>query len=252
MKTQLLSGKNIFITGGSRGIGAALVKHCAELGARVAFTFASQESQAQSVLQSLEAVSSLKHACFKMNVNSQEEIDLTIQKTLEMFGEIHGVVNNAGITKDQLLLRMKPDDFQSVLSANLMGPFLVTKALAKNLLRAPNASVVNVSSVIGATGNAGQSNYAASKAGLIGFTKSLALELASRNVRVNAVAPGYIKSDMTNALNEDQLKKIVDKIPLNRAGEPEEVASVVAFLLSDHSSYITGQTLHVNGGMYFN
>lgn len=244
-----LKGKNIFITGGSRGIGAAIVKRCAELGARVAFTYSSAEAQAQSVLNSLPGTG---HITLKMNVTVKEEVDATCAKVIETFGEVHGVVNNAGITKDQLLLRMKDEDFDSVLKANLYGTYFVSKAFAKNLLRAKNASVVNISSVIGSTGNAGQANYAASKSGLEGFTKSLALELSSRNVRFNAVAPGYIKSDMTDALSEDQLKTLSEKIPLGRPGEPAEVAQTVAFLLSDASSYITGQTLHVNGGLYLN
>ena len=244
-----LKGKNIFITGGSRGIGTAIVKKCAELGARVAFTYSSSEAQAQAILSSLPGSG---HLTFKMNVTSKEEVDSTSAKVIEAFGDIHGVVNNAGITKDQLLLRMKDEDFDAVLKANLYGTFYVSKAFAKNLLKTRNASVVNISSVIGSSGNAGQSNYAASKAGVEGFTRSLALELASRNIRINAVAPGYIKSDMTEALSEDQLKSFSEKIPLGRAGEPAEVAQTVAFLLSDASSYITGQTLHVNGGLYLN
>ena len=244
-----LKGKNIFITGGSRGIGAAIVKQCAQAGARVAFTYSSAEAQAQAILSSLPGEG---HLTFKMNVTVKEEVDAVCAKVIEAFGDIHGVVNNAGITKDQLLLRMKDEDFDAVLKANLYGVFYVSKAFAKNLLKTRNASVVNISSVIGSSGNAGQSNYAASKAGLEGFTRSLALELASRNIRINAVAPGYISSDMTNALSEDQLKYFSEKIPLGRAGEPHEVAQTVAFLLSDASSYITGQTLHVNGGLYLN
>lgn len=244
-----LKGKNIFITGGSRGIGTAIVKKCAELGARVAFTYSSAEAQAQAVLSSLPGTG---HMTLKMNVTVKEEVDAASAKVIAAFGDIHGVVNNAGITKDQLLLRMKDEDFDAVLKANLYGTFYVSKAFAKNLLKTRNASVVNISSVIGSSGNAGQSNYAASKAGVEGFTRSLALELASRNIRINAVAPGYISSDMTNALSEDQLKYFSEKIPLGRAGEPHEVAQTVAFLLSDASSYITGQTLHVNGGLYLN
>jgi 3-oxoacyl-[acyl-carrier protein] reductase len=244
-----LKGKNIFITGGSRGIGAGIVKKCAEAGARVAFTYSSQEAQAQSVLNSL---SGSGHMTLKMNVTVKEEVDAVSAKVIEAFGDVHGVVNNAGITKDQLLLRMKDEDFDAVLKANLYGSFYVSKAFAKNLLKTRNASVVNISSVIGSAGNAGQTNYAASKAGLEGFTRSLALELASRNIRINAVAPGYIKSDMTESMSSDQLKYFSEKIPLGRAGSAREVADVVAFLLSDASSYITGQTLHVNGGLYLN
>ena len=244
-----LVGKNIFITGGSRGIGAGIVKKCAELGARVAFTYSSQEAQAQSVLNSLPGSG---HLVFKMNVTQTSEVETVSQAVITAFGDIHGVVNNAGITKDQLILRMKEEDFDSVLKANLYGTYYVSKAFAKNLLKTRNASVVNISSVVGSMGNAGQANYAASKAGLEGFTRSLALELASRNIRFNAVAPGYIKSDMTDVLSEDQLKFFSERIPLGRAGDAHEIAQVVAFLLSDAASYITGQTLHVNGGLYLN
>ena len=247
-----LNQKKIFITGGSRGIGASIVKKCAEMGAQVVFTYATQEAQAQAVLESISTHSNIKHMALKMNVMDEVDIQSASEKTLDFFGgAIHGLVNNAGITKDQLLLRMKTEDFQNVLSANLMGPYLVTKAFSKSILK-NETSVVNISSIIGSTGNAGQSNYAASKAGLEAFTRSLALELASRKVRVNAVAPGYITSDMTQALNESQLQSIQAKIPLGRAGNPEEISSVVGFLLCDLSSYLTGQTLHVNGGMYFN
>ena len=176
MNPQLynLSGKNVFITGGSRGIGAAIVRKCAELGARVAFTYSSQEAQASLVLSSLPGDG---HKIYKLNVSLQSEVDSVSQTVLKDFTEIHGVVNNAGITKDQLLLRMKDEDFDAVLKANLYGTFYVSKAFAKNLLRAKNASVVNISSVIGSTGNAGQANYAASKGGVEAFTKSMALSL---------------------------------------------------------------------------
>lgn len=244
-----LTGKNIFITGASRGIGAGIALKCAELGARVALTYSSSEAQAKSVLASLPGSG---HLMFKMNVTSKEEVDSVSAQVIEAFGDIHGLVNNAGITKDQLLLRMKDEDFDAVLKANLYGPFYVCKAFAKNMLKTRKASVVNISSVIGSSGNAGQANYAASKAGIEGLTRSLALELASRNVRFNAVAPGYINSDMTAALAENQLKFFSEKIPLGRAGEAHEVAHTVAFLLSDLSSYITGQTIHVNGGLYLN
>lgn len=248
-----LKDKNIFVTGGSRGIGAAIVKVCASLGARVAFTYSSQEAQAQKVLESLAPSSSgLPHKIYKMNVTLQEEVESVCQAVVQDFGSLQGVVNNAGITKDQLILRMKETDFDAVLKANLYGVFHVTKTLSKSLLKSAPASVVNISSVVGSTGNAGQSNYAASKAGLEGFTKSLALELASRNIRFNVVSPGYIKSDMTDALSEEQIKYFADRIPLGRPGDAEEVAHTVAFLLSSASSYMTGQTIHVNGGLYLN
>jgi 3-oxoacyl-[acyl-carrier protein] reductase len=242
-----LSGKKIFVTGGSRGIGAAIVKYLADLDAQVAFTYSTNETKAQELLKSVKGS---RHVCLQLDVASAESVDKVTSQLLEQWGEIDGVVNNAGITKDQLLLRMKNDDFSQVIQTNLTGTFYVTKALSKVMLKARKGSFVNISSVIGSMGNAGQSNYSASKGGLEAFTKSVALEFASRGIRANCVAPGYIKSDMTDALTEDQLKNFNDKIPLQRAGEAQEVAFAVAFLLSDAASYITGQTLHVNGGMY--
>lgn len=242
-----LTGKKIFVTGGSRGIGAAIVKYLADLGAQVAFTYSTNEAKAQDLLKSLNGNG---HVCLQLDVANSESVDKVTSQILEQWGEIDGVVNNAGITKDQLLLRMKNEDFTQVIQTNLMGSFYVTKAFSKAMLKARKGSFVNISSVIGSMGNAGQSNYSASKGGVEAFTKSVALEFASRGIRANCVAPGYIKSDMTDALTDDQLKNFNEKIPLQRAGEAQEVASAVAFLLSDAASYITGQTLHVNGGMY--
>jgi 3-oxoacyl-[acyl-carrier protein] reductase len=242
-----LANKKIFVTGGSRGIGAAIVKRLADLGAEVAFTYSSNETKAQELLKSLPGKG---HLIFHLDVSNPGNVDEVSAKLLEKWETVDGVVNNAGITKDQLLLRMKAEDFNQVIQTNLTGVFSVTKAFSKSMLKARKGSFVNISSVIGSSGNAGQSNYAASKGGLEAFTKSVALEFASRGIRANCVAPGYIKSDMTDALSEEQLKSFSDKIPLGRAGEASEVADSVAFLLSDAASYITGQTLHVNGGMY--
>ena len=244
-----LTDKKIFVTGGSRGIGAAIVKTLAEAGAQVAFTYSTNEDKAQELLKTLPGTN---HLCFQLNVADHASVEQVVTQVLQKWPEIHGVVNNAGITKDQLLLRMKPEDFDQVISTNLTGVFTVTKAFSKAMLKARHGVFVNISSVIAATGNSGQSNYAASKGGLESFTKSVALELASRGIRANCVAPGYIKSDMSSTLNAEQLAKFNDKIPMARAGEAQEIASVVAFLLSDAASYITGQTLHVNGGMYLN
>lgn len=242
-----LENKNIFVTGGSRGIGAAIVKQLSELGAKVAFTYSSQQAAAEAVLATL---SGSGHKCYKLDVSQSADVEAVGQQVMADFGQIHGVVNNAGITKDQLILRMKDEDFSHVIKTNLEGVFFVTKYFSKSMLKNRQGAFVNISSVVGASGNAGQSNYAASKAGLEGFTKSIALEFAARNIRANTVSPGYISSDMTNALTPEQLKHFSDRIPLGRPGEPVEIAKTVAFLLSDAASYITGQTLHINGGLY--
>ncbi|MBC7466607.1 MAG: 3-oxoacyl-[acyl-carrier-protein] reductase [Bdellovibrio sp.] len=249
MKTHDLSGKKIFVTGGSRGIGSAIVKHLAELGATVCFTYSSNEASAAELAKSLPGTG---HFFLKLDISNEANVEQVASEIIAKWQTVDGVVNNAGITKDQLILRMKSEDFTNVIQTNLTGSFLITKAFSKVMLKARAGSFVNISSVIGSLGNAGQSNYAASKGGLEAFTKSVALELASRGIRANCVAPGYIKSDMTAALSEDQLKSFSEKIPLSRPGEGHEVASAVAFLLSDSASYITGQTLHVNGGMYLN
>ena len=242
-----LENKNIFVTGGSRGIGAAVVKQLSDLGAKVAFTYSSQQVAAESVLANL---SGNGHQYYQLDVSQSADVEAVGQKVMTDFGQIHGVVNNAGITKDQLILRMKDEDFSQVIKTNLEGVFFVTKFFSKSMLKNRQGSFVNISSVVGSSGNAGQSNYAASKAGLEGFTKSIALEFASRRIRANVVSPGYISSDMTKNLNPEQLKHFADRIPLGRPGEPAEIAQAVAFLLSDAASYITGQTLHINGGLY--
>ncbi len=242
-----LNNKTVFVTGGSRGIGAAIVKKCAEAGAKVAFTYSSNKESAEKVLASLPGSG---HHIFHLNIADFDQVERTTEEVLKVMGPIYGVVNNAGITKDGLLLRMKKEDFQSVLDTNLTGLFNVTKCFSKSMLKERKGSFVNISSVIGSSGNPGQANYAASKAGMEGFTRSIALEFASRNIRANVIAPGYIESDMTQALTPEQLKAFTDKIPLARAGQGEDIANATVFLLSDAASYITGQTLHINGGLY--
>lgn len=242
-----LNNKKFFVTGGTRGIGAGVVKILAGFGAHVAFTYSTNETKALELLNSLPGSD---HHCYQLDVTNTESVELIATQVLKIWPEIDGVVNNAGITKDQLLLRMKTEAFNQVIQTNLTGVFSVTKSFSKAMLKNRKGAFVNISSVIGSTGNAGQSNYAASKGGLEAFTKSIALELASRGIRANCVAPGYINSDMTQALTTDQIRAFNEKIPLQRAGEARDVAQAVAFLLSDAASYITGQTLHVNGGMY--
>lgn len=246
MSGTSLKGKRIVVTGGSRGIGSAIVRELAQEGAQVAFTFSSREDAAAEVAKSLPGEG---HFYVKMDISSEASVHQGVEQILAKWPEVHGVVNNAGITKDTLLLRMKGEDFSAVVDTNLKGTFYVTKALSRTLMK-NKGSIVNITSVIGQTGNPGQANYAASKAGTVGFTKSVAAELASRGVRANCVAPGFIATEMTHVLNEDQKKKILEKIPLASIGEAADVAKAVRFLLSDDSKYITGHTLSVNGGMF--
>ncbi|MEZ0392601.1 MAG: 3-oxoacyl-[acyl-carrier-protein] reductase [Pseudobdellovibrionaceae bacterium] len=247
--TLALAGKKVFVTGGSRGIGAAIVRTLAERGAQVAFTYSSRVDAAQTLLSGLPGSG---HFHLQLNTADQASVEAAISQTLEKFGEIDGVVNNAGITKDTLLLRMKPEDFDSVINTNLRGTFLVTKGFLKSMIKARKGSIVNITSVIGQTGNAGQANYAASKAGIEAFSRSAAQEVASRGVRVNCIAPGFIGTEMTEVLTDDQKKAILSKIPMDRIAEPSEIATVVSFLISEDSKYITGHTLSVNGGLFMN
>jgi 3-oxoacyl-[acyl-carrier protein] reductase len=248
-----LENKKIVVTGGSRGIGAGIVKSLIEKGATVAFTYTSRPDAAEKVLaevKSLNPKTADQHFCLSMNVADPDSVEKGFAQILERFGQIDGLVNNAGITKDGLLLRMKTEDFDDVIQTNLRGSFLCTKVVSKIMLKARKGSIVNVTSVIGHMGNAGQANYAASKAGTAAFGKSVAQELGSRNIRVNCVAPGFIVTDMTDAMTDEQKKAIFTKIPLQKLGDVEDVANAVTFLLSEESKYITGQTLHVNGGMW--
>lgn len=245
-----LNGKNILVTGGSRGIGAGIVRALATAGARVAFTYTSRADAANALLSDLSKPPHGEHFNLEMDISREDSIEKGFQMVLEKFGRLDGLVNNAGVTRDQLLLRMKSEDFDHVLGTNLRGTFLCTKFAVKAMLKSRSGSVVNITSVIGHSGNAGQSNYAASKAAIEAFSKSIAQEVGSRSIRVNCVAPGFIRTDMTETLPEAQKNAILAKIPLQKFGEAQDVASCVAFLLSDESRYVTGQTLHVNGGMY--
>lgn len=243
----MLKGKRILITGGSRGIGAGIAKFLAGQGARVAITYSSSKDQAEKVLAELPGQG---HLCISLNVSDAGSVEKCFEEVLAKFEGLDGLVNNAGITKDQLLMRMKDEDFDAVINTNLKGAFLCTRAVMRPMLKARAGSIVNISSVVGQMGNPGQANYSASKAGLEGFTRSTAMEVASRGIRVNAVAPGFIVTDMTHALDDKQKEAITGRIPLQRLGSVDDVASAVSFLLSDMSLYITGQVLQVNGGLY--
>ncbi len=243
-----LQGKRIVVTGSSRGIGAGIAQFLSEQGARVCVTYSSNAASAEKVMAGLQGEG---HLLVSLNVTSSESVDAAFSEIFKKFdGGIDGLVNNAGVTRDGLLMRMKDEDFDAVLATNLRGAFLCTKAVMRPMIKARSGSIVNISSVIGQMGNAGQSNYAASKAGLEGFTRSVALEVASRSIRVNALAPGFIVTDMTDALSNEQKESIQSRIPLQRLGSVTDIAQSVSFLLSDASLYITGQVLQVNGGLY--
>ncbi len=242
-----LKGRKILVTGGSRGIGAGIVERLAKDGAQVALTYSSKPDSAEKILGSLAGTG---HMLVEMNIASEDSISAGFDKVLKAFDKLDGLVNNAGITHDQLLLRMKAEDFDQVIQTNLRGTFLCTKTAVKLMLKARQGSIVNITSVIGHSGNAGQTNYAASKAGIDAMTKSIAQEVGSRQIRLNCVAPGFISTEMTDVLPEAQKNAILAKVPLQKFGSIHDVAAAVAFLLSDDSTYITGQTIHVNGGMY--
>lgn len=244
---MMLKDKRIVVTGSSRGIGAGVVQFLAGQGARVAVTYSSNSSAAEKILAALPGSG---HMLVGLNVADASSVEKCFSDVLTKFEGIDGLVNNAGITRDQLLMRMKDEDFDAVIATNLRGAYLCSKAVMRPMLKARSGSIVNVSSVVGQMGNAGQSNYSASKAGMEGFTRSVAQEVASRGIRVNALAPGFIVTDMTDALDEKQKAAIESRIPMQRLGTVDDIAHTVAFLLSDMSAYITGQVLQVNGGLY--
>jgi 3-oxoacyl-[acyl-carrier protein] reductase len=245
---NLLEGKTAIITGGSRGIGKAIVEVFVKQGANVAFTYSSSSDAAKAIENEL-STNNVKVKSYKSDASNFEEAKLLAASVLEEFGSIDILINNAGITKDNLLMRMSEEDFDRVIQVNLKSVFNMTKAVQRTMLKQRKGSIINMSSVIGVKGNAGQSNYAASKAGIIGFTKSMAIELGSRNIRSNAIAPGFIVTEMTEELGEETIKQYFEAIPLKRGGSPEEIANICVFLGSDMSSYLTGQVLNVDGGM---
>ncbi len=245
---KLLENKTALVTGASRGIGRAIALKFAQEGADVAFTFLSSVEKGQALVAELEAFG-VKAKGYRSDASDFQAADQLITDVVADFGKLDVLVNNAGVTRDALLMRMSEEQWDTVMNVNLKSVFNLTKAAIKTMMRAKSGSIINITSVVGIMGNAGQANYAASKAGIIGFSKSVALELGSRNIRSNAVAPGFIETEMTDALEEKALEAWKQSIPLKRGGKPEEVADACVFLGSDMSRYITGQVLQVDGGM---
>lgn len=245
----LLEGKTALVTGASRGIGRAIAIELAQAGADVAVNYAGSEQAAEEVVQQIE---SMGRRAFKVkaDVASSAQVEEMVKQVLERFEKLDILVNNAGITRDNLIMRMKEEEFDQVMNTNLKGVFNCIKAVTRPMMKQRSGKIINISSVVATLGNAGQANYVAAKAGVIGLTKSAAKELASRNIYVNAVAPGFIETDMTDKLPQEMREQLLSQIPLARLGQPEQIAKVVRFLASEESSYMTGQTLHVDGGMY--
>ncbi|BAU22894.1 3-oxoacyl-ACP synthase [Caldimicrobium thiodismutans] len=245
----MLQGKIALVTGASRGIGRAIAKELARAGAEVVINYLGSEDKAKEVKDSIEAIGGKAHLS-RFDVSKPEEVKKALKEIEETLGNIHILVNNAGITRDTLFIRMKEEDWDAVLKTNLFSAFYVTQAVLPMMLKTRWGRIINISSVVAFTGNPGQVNYATAKAGLIGFTKALSLEVAGRNITVNAIAPGYIETDMTEKLPEKVKEAFLQEIPLKRAGLPEEVAYLTVFLASDQASYITGTVFHINGGLF--
>lgn len=245
---MMLENEIALVTGASRGIGAAIADGLAKAGATIVGT-ATSESGADAI-SSRFAEAGYRGRGMVLNVTDQSSVDGVIQDINKDYGAPTILVNNAGITRDNLLMRMKDDEWNSIIETNLTSIYRLSKAVLRGMMKARKGRVINISSVVGAMGNAGQTNYAAAKAGIFGFTRSMAREVGSRGITVNAIAPGFIDTDMTRELSEEQRKGLVENIPLQKLGQPEDIASAVVFLASDAAGYITGETLHVNGGMY--
>jgi 3-oxoacyl-[acyl-carrier protein] reductase len=245
---KLLEGKVAVITGASRGIGKAIAQAFVEQGATVCFSYRSSDEKAKALEEELTANGGTARG-FKSDAGDFDAAQELIATIIKEFNTVDILINNAGITRDNLLMRMSEEQWDEIMAVNLKSVFNLTKAVMRPMLKAKSGSIINMSSVVGVKGNAGQANYSASKAGIIGFTKSVALELGSRNIRSNAIAPGFIETEMTEALDEKTVQQWRDAIPLKRGGSPEDVANLCLFLASDMSTYITGQTIHIDGGM---
>ncbi|MED4238710.1 3-oxoacyl-[acyl-carrier-protein] reductase [Priestia megaterium] len=244
----MLQGKVAIVTGASRGIGRAVAIELGKLGAKVVVNYSGSEAKALEVVDEIKGLGTDAIAV-QANVAESDSVQAMIKEAISTFGSVDILVNNAGITRDNLLMRMKEDEWDDVINTNLKGVFLCTKAVTRQMMKQRAGRIINISSIVGVSGNAGQANYVAAKSGVIGLTKTTAKELASRNITVNAVAPGFIATDMTDKLNEEVQAEMLKQIPLASFGQPEDVANAVAFLASDASRYITGQTIHVDGGM---
>jgi len=243
-----LTDQVAIVTGASRGIGRSIALYLAKLGAKVVVNYSGSKEKAEAVANEIQENGGTAIAV-QANVANSDDVSALMKETIDAFGRIDILVNNAGITRDNLLMRMKEDDWDAVMNTNLKGVFLCTKAVSRQMMKQRAGRIVNIASIVGVSGNAGQANYVAAKAGVIGLTKTSAKELAARNIYVNAVAPGFIDTEMTEELPEDIKEQMLGQIPLAKLGNPEDVAKVVAFLASDDASYMTGQTLHVDGGM---
>lgn len=246
---KLLEGKNVLITGASKGIGNGIARKCAENGANVAFTYLSSVDKGQALEKELASINNIKVKGYRSDASDFSAAEKLINDVVSDFGTLDVLVNNAGVTNDNLLMRMNEEMWDKVININLKSCFNTVKAAVRTFMKQRSGSIINMTSVVGIKGNAGQANYAASKAGIIGFTKSVALELGSRNIRCNAIAPGFIETEMTQSLDENILKSWIENIPLKRGGTPGDVADCVIFLGSDMSSYITGQVIQIDGGM---
>ncbi|MDL4840029.1 3-oxoacyl-[acyl-carrier-protein] reductase [Aquibacillus rhizosphaerae] len=244
----MLQGKAALVTGASRGIGRAIALELASQGAKVAVNFSGNEQKAHEVVEEIENLGATAIK-IKANVAKESEVKDMIKQVVSEFGSLDILVNNAGITRDNLLMRMKEEEFDEVIQTNLKGVFLCTKGVTRQMMKQRSGRIINIASVVGVSGNPGQANYVAAKAGVIGMTKSNAKELASRNILVNAIAPGFIETDMTDQLTDEQRAGMLELIPLDKLGKGEDVARVARFLASEDANYITGQTIHVDGGM---